>query len=142
MITLRSVDRAIAEVDAACFALKQSGFINYFGLQRFGKGGASSDRIGMVLLKSDYKTAIDLLFAPRGGDREEIQSTKQFFRNRDYRAARECIPFQMNAEKLVLEHLINRPSDYAGAINRIPKSVRLLTIHAGKKLYVYLFYGN
>ena len=46
-LVLRNVDpEARSTVAAAATALHESGFINYFGLQRFGSGDAPTHRIG------------------------------------------------------------------------------------------------
>jgi hypothetical protein len=34
------------QIAAACESLKQRGFINYFGLQRFGTGGSPTHKVG------------------------------------------------------------------------------------------------
>jgi len=44
-ITLREVQGASKEqIEAAAAALKQGGFINYYGLQRFGSGSVPTHR--------------------------------------------------------------------------------------------------
>ncbi len=53
-VVLRSVRREEAPlVAAACERVKSQGFVNYFGLQRFGKGGAPSHAIGLALLRGE-----------------------------------------------------------------------------------------
>mgnify|MGYP003387173539 CR=1 FL=1 len=45
-IVLREVSCEAGLVEASCRALAERGFINYYGLQRFGKGGAGNHLIG------------------------------------------------------------------------------------------------
>ena len=75
-IVLRALDKSLDVVQASCKALQTSGFINYFGLQRFGKGGASSHEIGRAIFKSEWKKVLELLFMPREGDKVEIAEAK------------------------------------------------------------------
>ena len=130
-IVLRGITASSIElVESACSQLKESGFINYFGLQRFGKGGSSSNEIGISLLKNDYKAAVEKLFTDRPGDREELIVAKKHFQNKDYKTARVFLPSQMISERNVLEHLTNLPMDFAGALNKIDRNMRLICIHA------------
>ena len=76
-IVLREVSCTAEHLDLSCQALNERGFINYFGLQRFGKGGAGNHLIGRALLQCNWKEAIDYMFAPKEGDREEVSVMKQ-----------------------------------------------------------------
>ena len=51
--------------------MKASGFVNYFGLQRFGTG-APTHEIGRCLLRHEWKQAIMLIMQPRNGEREPV----------------------------------------------------------------------
>ena len=54
-ITLRNVNRTTEEILESCNATKNAGFINYFGLQRFGKGKRKSHELGKAIFQSNYK---------------------------------------------------------------------------------------
>jgi tRNA(Glu) U13 pseudouridine synthase TruD len=45
--------------------LKENGFINYYGMQRFGTGSISTHTVGQHILKADWKEAINLILKPR-----------------------------------------------------------------------------
>ena len=47
---ISGVADAESDVNVACGSLKEHGFINYFGLQRFGTGGSPTHEIGMCVL--------------------------------------------------------------------------------------------
>ena len=110
--------------------MRVSGFVNYFGLQRFGRGGSKSHEIGRALIKSEWKLAVSLLFTPREGDKDDLVEAKLRFAAKDYRGALSMLPNSMHSEGYVLESLINHPEDYLGAYNRIAKNPRLICIHA------------
>ena len=46
MMIIRNVEAEDGMIDEAVKALKQSGFINYFGMQRFGTAAAPTYAIG------------------------------------------------------------------------------------------------
>lgn len=68
-----------ARARAAVAALRGSGFINYFGLQRFGAAsGARTHVVGAALLRGDWTAAVDLILAPRADEaRERLLSSRQ-----------------------------------------------------------------
>ena len=41
--------------------MEKTGFINYYGLQRFGSTSIPTHSIGIEILKADYKEAVDLI---------------------------------------------------------------------------------
>ena len=43
--------RDVTVVGGAVKAVRERGFVNYFGLQRFGKRGIRSDRVGLACLR-------------------------------------------------------------------------------------------
>lgn len=55
-IALRRISAPDDEVQSSMESFKETGFINYYGLQRFGNHAAiPTHRIGLALLKADYK---------------------------------------------------------------------------------------
>jgi tRNA pseudouridine13 synthase len=78
---LREISCEAGLVEASCRALSERGFINYYGLQRFGKGGAGNHLIGRALLQCDWKAAIDFMFTAKAGEREEVFRMKQHYSN-------------------------------------------------------------
>jgi tRNA pseudouridine13 synthase len=129
-IALRKVSQDDETIFAACRGLAEGGFINYFGLQRFGFGGSMSHRIGLAAYKSEWKRAIELLFAPRDGERDELARAKEFATQGKYSLALREIPHSFIAEKAVLQHLMKLNNDFYGAFDRMPRQTRILCAHA------------
>lgn len=67
-------------VTAAAEAMAASGFVNFFGLQRFGSGGVCTADIGRAILRSDWKGAVELVLAKRGGDHPDAALAKHIWR--------------------------------------------------------------
>lgn len=63
-------------VDQRCTWVKERGFINYFGLQRFGSGGAPTSEVGLAMLKEDWQGAVKLIMTPRLGENEATHQSK------------------------------------------------------------------
>jgi len=75
-IILRDVNKTDESIRLACEEVKFRGFINYFGLQRFGKGGSKSNEIGRHIFKCDWNAVVDMVFTGREGDAEGIAAAK------------------------------------------------------------------
>lgn len=54
-------------ISKAVKSLGELGFINYFGMQRFGTSSIPTHHVGRCLIHSDWKGAIDLILKPRPG---------------------------------------------------------------------------
>ncbi len=66
-----------ATLAAAASAVAADGFINYFGLQRFGTSECATHRIGRALLRREFALAAHLILAPRYGLSVETRSHTQ-----------------------------------------------------------------
>ena len=60
-ITIRDVVGCDDDISASIDAAAKIGFVNYFGLQRFGTSCVASHEIGIKMLKQDWKGAFDLV---------------------------------------------------------------------------------
>lgn len=129
---LREIQADPSLVQAACEGLKSCGYINYFGLQRFGRGGSvsGSHLIGLEIFSSNWKGALDLMFKPLDSDRPEVLEAKNSYEKADYVSAKQFLPSTMYAEIKVLERLISDPRDYYGAFHAIPRTTQLICVHA------------
>ncbi|QRG37280.1 hypothetical protein FDK38_001652 [Candidozyma auris] len=130
-------------VDKAFNSLKDKGFINYYGLQRFGTFSISTHVLGIELLKENWKNAVDLLLAEQ--DRtvaESVEARRIWAENRDAAAAAKLMPRRCFAEQTVLNTLakeeridVDGAEDYHKqayfrAIMQIPRNLRLIYVHA------------
>lgn len=59
---------SLVQLAAACEAVASRGFINYYGLQRFGTAGVPTHKVGAALLKGQYKAAVDLIMSGCSSD--------------------------------------------------------------------------
>jgi len=103
IITLRSVDAEDDLIIQACNSVKESGFINYFGTQRFGTGSVATHTIGIACLQGDWKKVIDLLLNPRPGDNEVVNNARKYFLDtQDIDGTLKIFPKKLVIERSVL----------------------------------------
>ncbi|KAH7128394.1 pseudouridine synthase-like protein TruD/Pus7 [Dendryphion nanum] len=140
----------------------ERGFINYYGLQRFGSFAASTDTIGTKLLQENFKGAVnDLLayseMALAAANNTEENPEVLISQDDRMRAkglhiwrtkgnggeALRIIPRKFSAERNIIQHLSSRNKttkqhdrleDYKGALMTIPRNLRLMYVHAYQSL--------
>ena len=161
-IVLRNVDigeeiddsaekaRAIRDrLEAAAMGLQNIGFINYFGMQRFGKSNDTHE-VGIAILKGDYEGALDIIMREKDSDEPPRSSeARRKWMSRfdgidvtnDADAARDaemkCAKSILNdlgrflgVEKAVIGSLSRKPRDYKRAYTSIAKNMRSMYLHA------------
>ena len=137
-IVLRHVDD-VSAVAPAARALAERGFVNYFGLQRFGTTGVRTCDVGLALIKRDWSGAIEAILAPREKDREGLFNARShWWQYRDpYGALAKLGPrFYNSLEGRLLQGL--KKCDFAknpqGALDFLPKSMRSMYLHSYQSL--------
>lgn len=131
-LTLRGLERGSKEtVMKAVNALKSSGFVNYFGLQRFGTHKIPTHAIGSALLRGSWSEVVDLIMQPRDADKDDVAEARKVYKEtRDAAAALKLMPRFCLAERGLLEGLVKCKGDIIGAINAIPRPTRMMYVHA------------
>lgn len=133
--------------------LCEQGFINYYGLQRFGSFATRTDQIGMKLLQGDLKGAVDsiLEFSPAAlaaandpasseaipkEDKERATALNLFRETGKSRPALDILPRKFSAEISLVRWLgeENRSRDYRNALGSITRNLRMIYAHAYQSL--------
>lgn len=72
-IILRDVKGATeADLEQSLQSLRDNGYLNYFGMQRFGTSTVMTHTIGCAIMKKDFELASDLILDPREGGKYSI----------------------------------------------------------------------
>lgn len=133
-IVLRDVSCDAAELEAALTALEATGFINYFGLQRFGASDeAATHKLGIALLRSDFAGVLEMILSVgREGEKAEEAAAREMWRaTRDAAAVLKQVPRRMHIERQLLEGVVRHGlTNPLGALSRLPKSLRSMYLHA------------
>lgn len=136
-------------LETAAEAFRSNGFINYFGVQRFGKFH-DTHLTGCEVLKGHYEAAIDIIMRPKPDEREDIKQARNEWLNR-FRTTKEEDQVQqrrriaerdcakrvlpqlgrfMNSEISILQCLVDHPCDYKRAFMAISKTMKMMFLHA------------
>ncbi len=85
----------------------QTGFLNYYGMQRFGTTDVPTHHVGVALLKGDVVTASRLLLRPRGTDDARISTLLLDFADKggDSKELLRFMPRDMIAARVLVTHL-------------------------------------
>jgi len=135
-------------LEAAGNSLKAHGFINYFGMQRFGKY-YDTHLVGIAVLKGDFENAVKIIMDEKPDEYPRIAEARSKWARRfesidvtvDEKSARESemkcartiqnvLGRFMNCEKSIVSSLARKPRDYQAAFCSIAKNMRSMFLHA------------
>ena len=149
------IENASAIVGTAIENFAEHGFINYYGLQRFGSFSTGTHTIGRSMLQGDFKAACQaiLWFNPSAlaaaQENPEQQDSKvsrddmaralalhSFATTGHSQAALDQLPRKFSAEACLIRHLAraDQKNDYYGALQTISRNLRLMYVHAYQSL--------
>ncbi len=136
-------------VEQAVEVVRSRGYVNYFGMQRFGSHDISTHDLGIAVLRQEWKRVVDLILATSSADGEDARKARQLYREGQYSAAFEAMPRFMTAErgilgKMVKEARTNNSSsgggdsekkdplggDWLGYFLAAPQGLRIMYVHA------------
>ncbi|XP_059652720.1 multisubstrate pseudouridine synthase 7 isoform X2 [Cornus florida] len=137
-VTLRGVIADSEEtIKASADALGRRGFINYFGLQRFGSGSVPTHSIGASLLRGEWKTAVSMILDPREGEKDAIRRVREYYKESDdIEGTLRQLPYHLVAERAILQCLKKCPGNYLQALKAIPRTLRMMYVH-GYQSYLW-----
>lgn len=149
----RATTKAIVSKSAE--ALKKNGFINYFGMQRFGKFH-DTHLCGVALLQGDFEQIVEIIMRPKEGEQQHIADARRSWNQRFARlmpadevttenarkkAESDCASQVvrsfgrfMASEVALMECLSRYPLDYKRAFSCIGKTMRMMFMHAVQSL--------
>ncbi|KAJ5712099.1 hypothetical protein N7488_006255 [Penicillium malachiteum] len=155
-LNLQEPQAAIAKaselVESSLKNLHERGYFNYYGLQRFGTFSTRTDAIGLKMLQDDFEGACKAIlhFSPHvlAAAQEGEESTALIGRDDKARAlgihifqttgntskALSELPGKFSAETSIIRHLGRSKNDYFGALQAIPRNLRLMYVHAYQSL--------
>uniref|UniRef100_A0A383W6L3 TRUD domain-containing protein n=1 Tax=Tetradesmus obliquus TaxID=3088 RepID=A0A383W6L3_TETOB len=119
-------------IAATVSELRSKGFLNYFGLQRFGIGAVPTHRVGAALLRGEWQGAVRLVMQGGPGERREYRQARALYMEQgDIQGALKVLPTSLVAERAVLQGLARHGSTaYLTALQGIPRTLRSMYMHA------------
>ncbi|XP_057763692.1 multisubstrate pseudouridine synthase 7 [Salvia miltiorrhiza] len=131
-ITLRSISAENEDIiRAAATALGKNGFINYFGLQRFGSSSIATHLIGAALLRGEWKTAVSMVLEPREGEKDATRKIREYYKESgDIEGTLRQLPRYLVAERAILQCFQKCPGNCLQALLAIPRTLRMMFVHS------------
>lgn len=139
LITLRNVKiEREDDVARAMDVLKTKGFINYFGMQRFGTSSVSTHTVGISLLQSDFRLAVARIMSPRPGDTPYMTEAREHYQAGRIARALDMMPLGNVPERCILQRMktdaVTGPddtrADWRAIFSTIPRNLRTMYVHA------------
>jgi tRNA pseudouridine13 synthase len=140
-IAVSDLDDSV-DVQGSCAEVRRAieeagGFPNYFGVQRFGSVRPVTHMIGSDLTRGDIEGAVMRYVAnPLMEDSEVTEARKHLQETRDFERALKEFPPKLSFERTLIQHLVERPGDYLGALKTLPHNLLMMFVHAYQS---YLF---
>ena len=130
-IALRECDTTTADNLAKLRTmLLEKGFINYFGMQRFGNAG-NTNVIGRLILKKDYKSAIETILTANDNHKPDVVAClKHFKETGNANESFGKLKYKKSIEGNVLSALCKEPTNYKGALKSLHHKQQTLYAHA------------
>ncbi|GAV81172.1 TruD domain-containing protein [Cephalotus follicularis] len=131
-VTLRGVVADSKDtIKASMDSLGRHGFINYFGLQRFGSGSVPTHCVGATLLRGEWEAAVRMILDPRGGEKDFISNARDYYKeSNDIEGTLRQLPRHLVAERAILQGLKKFPGNYLQALKAIPRTLRMMYVHS------------
>ncbi|MGB9671674.1 MAG: tRNA pseudouridine(13) synthase TruD [Candidatus Bathyarchaeales archaeon] len=114
------------------------GVPNFFGHQRLGTVRPITHLVGKALIQRKFrKAAMIFLAKPSQYEHPESRRARETLKvTQDFKKALKIFPRNLRFERLMLEHLAEKPEDCIGAFRRLPSNLLRLFIQAYQ---AYLF---
>ncbi|XP_056137761.1 pseudouridylate synthase 7 homolog [Lampris incognitus] len=132
-VVLRNISGTTEQVQHAMTSLKETGFINYYGMQRFGTTAVPTYQVGRAILKNNWNEVVDLILKPRPGAEKGylVRCREEWAKTQDPVAALKKLPVKRCVEGQLLHGLsMYGKKNIVSAFGLIPRNNRLMYIHS------------
>ncbi|XP_039917035.1 pseudouridylate synthase 7 homolog isoform X3 [Hirundo rustica] len=93
-VVLRNITGTDDQIEQAMHSLREIGFINYYGMQRFGTTAVPTYQIGRAILQNNWHEVMDLILKPRPGAEKGylVKCREEWAKTKDPAAALKKLP--------------------------------------------------
>uniref|UniRef100_A0A8P0SY14 Pseudouridine synthase 7 n=1 Tax=Canis lupus familiaris TaxID=9615 RepID=A0A8P0SY14_CANLF len=130
---LKNITGTDDQVQQAMNSLKEIGFINYYGMQRFGTTAVPTYQVGRAILQNSWTEVMDLILKPRSGAEKGylVKCREEWAKSKDPAAALRKLPVKRCVEGQLLRGLSKYGmKNIVSAFGIIPRNNRLMYIHS------------
>ena len=111
-------------------------FPNFFGVQRFGSSRPITHIVGKQIIERRFDEAVRIYIGLIFSFDRDKEARKYFYDTMDPEGTIKLIEGKMDYEYIMLNHLKEKPGDYKGAIERLPRTLKMMFIH-GYQSYLF-----
>lgn len=132
-VVLRNITGTDDQVQQAMHSLREIGFINYYGMQRFGTTAIPTYQVGRAILQNNWNEVMDLILKPRPGAEKGylVKCREEWAKTKDPTAALKKLPVKRCVEGQLLRGLSKYGlKNIVSAFGIIPRNNRLMYIHS------------
>ncbi|XP_069485227.1 pseudouridylate synthase 7 homolog isoform X2 [Ambystoma mexicanum] len=132
-IVLRNITGTDEQVEEAMNSLRDIGFINYYGMQRFGTTAVPTYLVGRAILQNNWSEVMDLILKPRPGAERDylVKCREEWEKTKDPEAALKKLQVKRCVEGQLLRGLsMYGLKNIITAFGIIPRNNRLMYIHS------------
>ncbi|XP_060100697.1 pseudouridylate synthase 7 homolog isoform X2 [Heteronotia binoei] len=132
-VVLRNITGTEDQVQQAMLSLREIGFINYYGMQRFGTTAVPTYQVGRAILQNNWNEVMDLILKPRPGAEKGylVKCREEWAKTKDPAAALKKLPVKRCVEGQLLRGLSKYGlKNIISAFGIIPRNNRLMYIHS------------
>ncbi|XP_075768170.1 pseudouridylate synthase 7 homolog isoform X2 [Pelodiscus sinensis] len=132
-VVLRNISGTEDQVQQAMHSLREIGFINYYGMQRFGTTAVPTYQVGRAILQNNWNEVMDLILKPRPGAEKGylVKCREEWAKTKDPAAALKKLPVKRCVEGQLLRGLSKYGlKNVVSAFGIIPRNNRLMYIHS------------
>ncbi len=115
---------------------KHGGFPNFFGIQRFGSSRPITHIVGKYIVQRKFDEAVKAYIGLSFDFDQNIMARKYFYETMDPDGTIDLIESPMDYEIMMLRYLQKKPEDYIGAINVLPRTLKMMFVH-GYQGYIF-----
>ncbi|MBN2251939.1 MAG: tRNA pseudouridine(13) synthase TruD [Candidatus Altiarchaeota archaeon] len=111
---------------------------SFYGVQRFGTIRPLTHLVGREIVRGNFREAVmTYLTKDYEGENPETRDARRLLaENSDFREALMNFPKHLGYENALMNHLINAPEDFIGALKVLPKNLSMMFVHAYQS-YIY-----
>ncbi len=140
-IVVRKIDQDIKSEqiqEIASVIIKNGGFPNFYGVQRFGTVRPITHIVGKYIVLDDFEKAVMSYIANpiEGEDEDNHKLRTRLQKTYDFSEALASYPNELNFEKAILNKLVVNPKDFVGALKQLPNNLLTMFVYAYQS---YLF---
>jgi tRNA pseudouridine13 synthase len=131
-ITQRDPSDTDADIQLALETIQDTGFINYFGMQRFGMEGNPTHKLGEGVLKNDWEKVVKSILTSRCAKNPGVKAViDQFYIDGNAQAAMIKLKSGSAIEKALLSgYARSTVNDHSSAFGRLPRNLKTMYVHA------------